>query len=315
MVKKKFGFQLARLASAPPQGDDWIYEIKFDGYRIQARISNGRFSLITRNDQDYTHRFSSLLRDLKKIKAASTVLDGEVVMADANGRFSFQILQNSLEANDTKSVSYRVFDILELNGKDLRPLFLLERRKILKDLLARQKLKNVFFSDAIEGKAEDLLARACNLDWEGIIAKRKSEPYKERRTDDWLKLKCHKRQELVIGGYTSSTNASYPFGALLIGYFDQGKLHYAGKVGTGFTSASRKELKKRFAKERSTTNPFVNKVPSPEKKSATWLKPVLVCEIEFTEWTGDNRLRHPSFQGLREDKKARTVGREKPSHK
>ena len=241
--------------------------------------------------------------------------NGEGVSPGPNGVSNFQKLQNSLKTGDTESLVYYVFDVPYLEGFDLTESPLVGRKEALASFLFAANPKNdgiIRYSDHIEGHGSDVLQQACSNAMEGIIAKRADSAYHQYRSPDWLKVKCMKQQEFVIGGYSKPEGSRVGFGALLLGYYDQGNFTYAGRVGTGFTQQSLKELTAELKKRQIDKTPFTNALASGEKRGVTWVKPELVGEVEFAEWTSDGRLRHPSFNGLREDKPAKQVVREKP---
>lgn len=299
--------ELATLVDKPPQGDQWAHEIKFDGYRILAFKENGQITLKSRNNNDWTDDLPSIAKAVAKLPFAQFIIDGEVVALDAEGRSDFQLLQNALKRKST-DLHFFLFDILFFEGKDLKPLPLIERKAILKNLL-NVNIPELHYSDHLIKNGNELFAHSCAYALEGIVSKRIDAPYRSKRTKDWLKIKCLKRQEFVIGGYTSPQKNRAHFGALFLGFYDaEGILHYAGNVGTGFTKETLSDLKKRFNKTSSQSNPFSTNPPG--VKTAHWVKPTIVCEIEFTEWTKRDHLRHPSFKGLRLDKKAGDVIKE-----
>lgn len=300
--------QLATLTGSMPQGRDWVHEIKFDGYRGLAYIQDGNVSIYTRTGQDWTHKFRPLADKLAKLPVKTAILDGEILALNDKGASSFKTLQNALSEGQADDLQYYVFDLLHLNAKDLTRLPLLERKKQLQPLLENKA--PVFYSEHAANRDKKFLKRLCGMELEGIISKRADAPYEHRRSTSWLKTKCHKRQEFVIGGFTLPTHAERGIGALLIGYYKEERLLYAGKVGTGFGNETSLALRKRLDKLRGL-NPFQS-VPADGRRGAKWVKPNLVCEVEFTEWTPEGRLRHPSFQGLREDKPAVSIARDVP---
>jgi bifunctional non-homologous end joining protein LigD len=308
--------QLATLASRVPNGDQWLHELKFDGYRILAFFDGRKKArLITRKGNDWTARFQTVADALGKLKLRNTILDGEVVSLDQHGVSNFQQLQNSMKSGDADSLTYYLFDLPYLDGYDLTQTPLIERKELLTGVVFAANSKNdgiVRYSDHIQGQGENVLQHACRSAMEGIIAKRADSTYQQFRSRDWLKVKCLKQQEFVIGGYSKPEGSRVGFGALLLGYYDDGELTYAGRVGTGFTSQSLKQIAAELKKRR-IDEPTYKKPPTgSERRGVTWVKPELVGEVEFTEWTSDGRLRHPSFQGLREDKSAKEVVREMP---
>jgi bifunctional non-homologous end joining protein LigD len=309
--------QLATLVSSPPRGEDWVHEVKFDGFRLLGFVADGDARLITRNCKDWTGRFPSIVDAMKALRVQSVVMDMEAAVT-VNGKTSFQELQNALGDRGTAStiVGY-VFDILHLNGEDLRPLPLLDRKQQLQLLLeSATKKKVLIYSDHFTGDGARIFDQTCRLGLEGIISKRAQSPYVPGRQKSWLKTKCTLRQEFIILGSSQSRSGPRAIGALYLGYTKQGKLRYAGKVGTGFTMKSAHELAERFelmpALGATLTRSEMQGISSGEYKSINWIKPVLLCEVAFTEWTNDGRIRHPSFQGLREDKSAADVKQEVP---
>lgn len=303
--------QLATLAAKVPAGPGWMHEVKFDGYRLLAHAGRGEAVLRSRRGLDWTHRFPALEKALKGLVAESAVLDGEAVALDEAGRSRFQLLQNALSEKRTDAVVYYAFDLLELDGRDLRGEPLAERKAALKGLLAASAGKEgpefrrrVRYSDEFDGKGEGLFRNACKLGLEGVVSKRVDAPYRSGRTEDWLKVKCLQGQEFAIAGYTDPAGARAGFGALVLGVREEGELRYAGRVGTGFTAASLKELRGRLGKLGAARCPLAKPPPGPEARGVHWVKPVLVAEVAFTGWTRDGVLRHPSFKGLREDKPA-----------
>lgn len=313
---KKFSPQLATLVNRVPEGEGWLYELKFDGYRIIAHVENDRDPrLITRNNNDWTARFQVVADALAELPVTYAIFDGEVVSLDTNGVSNFQQLQNSIKTDDTRSLVYYIFDVPYLDGFDLTATPLIERKKTLARLLHAANPANdgvICYSDHTEGHGEDVFQRACRRGMEGIIAKRADGPYQQVRSNAWLKIKCTKQQEFVIGGYSKPEGSRVGFGALLLGYYDGDELKYAGRVGTGFTTQSLKQITVELKKRRIDEPAYADPPTGVESRGVTWVKPELVGEVEFTEWTSDGRLRHPSFNGLREDKPAKQVVREMP---
>jgi bifunctional non-homologous end joining protein LigD len=307
--------QLATLVDRVPQGDDWLHEIKFDGYRILCRISNGRISLITRNRQDWTERLSFLAQAATELPVERALLDGEVVALNENGTTNFQLLQNSLSTHASDNLAYYVFDLLHLNGNDLMPLPLLTRKETLAEILkAKSASSPIRHSEHWLGQGDSLYEKACRSGLEGVISKKADQPYRSGRGRDWVKIKCVQNQEFVIGGFTDPAGSRAGLGALLVGVHDErGRLVYAGKVGTGFSRQSLTELRSRLDPLVSKSSPFVNPPRGAEARGVHWVKPELIGAVSFAEWTSDNMLRHPSFQGLREDKPPVAITRERAS--
>jgi bifunctional non-homologous end joining protein LigD len=301
--------QLATLVDKPPSGDEWLHEVKFDGYRILALINNKNIVLKSRNNNDWTAYFPQVVADLKKLKLKKAIFDGEIVLMDAKGRSDFQLLQNAIKEETQQPFIYYIFDFLYYDQYDLKTLPLIQRKELLATILGGQA-SSLRYSDHIIKNGEEVYEHACEFALEGIISKQMNAPYITRRSQSWLKVKCLHRQEFVIGGYTKPQGQRDYFGSLYTGVFnEQGELEFTGNVGTGFTAASLKEIHKKLERLKQDNNPF-NSMP-PEAWKATWVKPTLIAEIEFTEWTSDGRLRHPSFKGLRRDKRAKDVVRER----
>ncbi len=310
--------QLATLVDEPPQGEDWLHEIKFDGYRLLGFVSGGEAQLRTRNGKDWTGSFPSLATALEKVKVDDAVLDMEAVIVDEKGKSSFQALQAALgDGGKPENIVAYVFDLLHLDGKELTGLPLTERKEKLERLLKKSKQESwLRYSAHIAGEGEAMFAKACEAGLEGIIAKRANAPYVAGRQKSWLKIKCSLRQEFIILGYSDARTGGRALGALYLGYKKDGELRYAGKVGTGFSMKSARELTERF-EGISVEKPTLSRAETEglaagEWKSVHWIKPSLLCEVAFTEWTQDGHIRHPSFQGLREDKEARDVKQETP---
>jgi bifunctional non-homologous end joining protein LigD len=300
--------QLATLVSTPPRHGKWLYEVKHDGYRMLARIGAEDVRLFTRSGNDWTRKLPHLKESLERLKLNDSWLDGEIVVPGRDGRASFQALQNAFDAGRDTGIVYYVFDAPFLKGKDLRRLPLVERKKRLAAVLKNSP--RVRFSEDLEGDAQEVLDKACKLGLEGLIGKQADSVYVSGRAKSWIKLKCRSRQDFVIGGYTQPGGARTGFGALLVGTFDEAqKLHYAGKVGTGFDEALLGGLMKRFAKLRAKEPAFVN---PPREKGVQWLRPALVAEVAYAERTNEGILRQASFMGLREDLPAKNVHEEKP---
>lgn len=305
--------ELATLTAEIPDGEDWLHEIKFDGYRMLAFVENGDVRLMTRRGNDWTARFGATAESIRELGFQSAILDGELVAVNEEGVSDFQKLQNWLQRGQQDKLLYYVFDLPYLNGFDLRKSPLMERKELLARMILAHRPANdgsIRYSDHIRGEGPAVLSQACRKGLEGVISKRSDSPYESRRSRAWLKTKCQGRQEFVIGGFTRPRGTRTGFGALLLGYYRDGALVYCGKVGTGFTQQSLTDLTRRMRGIAVRESPFATPIPTGDRRGATWIRPELVAEVEFTEWTGDGMLRHPSFQGLREDKPARDVVRE-----
>jgi len=304
--------QLALLSAVAPAGDDWVHEIKYDGFRILAERTSSGTRLWTRNGKDWTGRYPAVAAAADRLPATRFVLDGEVVIVAADGRTSFQALQNTDSSRG--ELAYYVFDLLELDGRDLRRLPLLERKARLRALLGARPPAPIRYSDHAVGNGSDVFAQACRHELEGIISKRADAPYVSGRGGSWLKVKCVRDQEFVIGGFTDPGGSRLGFGALLVGTYEaDGRLHYRGKVGTGFNDALLRQLRRRLEAMEVDAPPFLNPPRGAEARAAHWVRPELVAQVHFTDMTEDGKLRHPSFQGLREDKPAHAVTLEAPA--
>ena len=310
----------ARLVRELPRSGDWVYEIKFDGIRAIAVKDKDRVRLYSRLHNDLTGRFPEVARSIQGLRCERAVVDGEIVALDREGRSSFQLLQSAHAPGERPPIHYYVFDLLNLEGADLKGLPLTRRKELLGPLVPPGQ-DVVRFSASLVGDAKQLLAEACRHKLEGLIAKQPGAKYEPgRRGNAFLKIKCLSGQEFVIGGYTQPKGGRLHFGAILVGYYDRGKLIFASKVGTGFNEQSLASLYRQFQKLKRADCPFAN---LPEKRGTsggltagemtrcTWVEPRLVCQIAFTEWTRDGHLRHPVFLGLREDKRAAEVIRER----
>ena len=304
--------QLATLLSSPPPDPQgWIYEIKFDGYRLMTRIEGDTIKCFTRNGHDWTSKLPALVEAISQTGISSAWLDGEIVVLNDRGIPDFGALQNAFDSASTRDIIYFVFDLPWLDGLDLRRVKLAERREILRTALTRNQQGSIRFSEAFEHSPQDLLASAAQLGLEGVIGKRADSPYISRRSRSWIKLKTQQRQEFVIGGYTEPKGARAGLGALMLGVHDtSGELCYAGNVGTGFDVKTLIMLKSRLQKIHSTHNPFAG---APADAKGQWVKPQLVAEVVFAEWTSAGRIRHAVFKGLRADKPVKGVLREMPA--
>ncbi len=314
--------QLAKLVNTVPEGEEWLYELKYDGYRIIAYVENNSVRLLTRNGNDYVHRFSDVATALVDWAGnRAMVLDGEMVVTDAAGKTDFQALQNYLKNPGNKNLVYIIFDILALDGEDLREKSLLERKEILSKLLAGAPSK-LYYSRYVRGNGKESFAAACATDMEGIVGKKAESTYSGTRNGDWIKIKCDKRQEFVIGGYTLSDKKTSGISSLLLGYYEERSSHvhlsvgegedlvYAGRAGTGFGRAEVNQLEELFADKIRPESPFAEAPKTRANEQITWLEPVLVAEIKFAEWTKENQLRQASFKGIRTDKNPHEIRRE-----
>ena len=297
----------AVLSDEPFSDPGWIFERKLDGVRCIAYRERSGVRLLSRTDRDMNAQFPELVAALEAEPSRDFVLDGEIVAFDRRGVTSFSRLQR--RGRERVPVYLYVFDLLRHEGEDLRDLPVRERKARLRRALRFEG--RLRFTPHRNEHGEEMFAEACRKGLEGIIAKRADSPYRASRSRDWLKLKCHAEQELVIGGFTAPQGSRTDFGALLVGHHEHGRLEYAGKVGTGFDAATLSELGGRLRKLERDSSPFAEVHPVP--RGAHWVEPELVAQIGFTEWTRDGRLRHPRYLGLRDDKPAADVVRERPS--
>ncbi|HWC29033.1 MAG TPA: non-homologous end-joining DNA ligase, partial [Dehalococcoidia bacterium] len=300
--------QLAQLRDAPPEGDNWLHEIKFDGYRIIAVIDGGRVRLFTRNRQDWTKRYARIASVLSSLKLGDCTLDGELVALDEKGQGSFSRMQQQAD-NPSIELVYYVFDLLNDHGVDIRTLPLAERKARLASLIG-QGTDYIRYSDHIIGDGADVLASACAMKLEGVVSKRADAKYTSGRSPMWIKSKCTGEDEFVIGGYRLSDKKGRAFRSLLLGEFGKGKgedkLIYRGRVGTGFDDQTFRTLLPQLERLRRKTSPFAS-TPADAKRNAVWVEPKLVAQVAYFETTPDGHLRHPSYLGLREDKPAKQV--------
>jgi len=306
--------QLATLVEKPPSGR-WIYECKFDGFRMLARIEDQKVRLFTRNGHDWTHKLPRQAKALLSLGLNSAWLDGEIVVIDDQGIPDFQALQNAFEAGQSGNIFYYLFDLPYFNGVDLREVPVEERRAALLAILKSGKEPLLRFSEAFIEDPNDLLTSACHMQLEGLIGKRLGSSYASGRSSDWIKLKCKRRQEFIIVGFTDPTGSRNAFGALLLGLHDRdsGELRYVGKVGTGFTEATLKSIHDRIKPLRTKKPAVANPPRSAELTRVHWLKPQLLAEVAYAEMTKDGSVRHAVFHGLRDDKPASDITVEQPT--
>lgn len=304
--------QLLTMSSRPPAGDDWLYEIKFDGYRLMVRIDQGAVTLFTKNGYDWTKRMPLLAKELNSLPVRSAWIDGEVIVQDSAGRPVFASLQSAFSSGKTNDLRLFVFDLLFENGQDLRAQPIELRRSRLKKLLSRVDLEHVLFSETLEVDPRDLLHNICALDMEGIVCKRAGSLYASERDGSWVKVKCSPRQEFVILGYTRAADG---IGSLLIGlHDDNGQLVYAGRVRSGFDRRSLKRLRTALSALEQVESPLTVPPTLSKGLTAVWVHPKLVCEVKYTEITPAGKVRHAVFLGLREDKPASEINLETDAH-
>lgn len=302
--------QLAQLMDKAPVGPDWIHEIKFDGYRTICRIDGDDVKLLTRSGRDWTEKYGPLAEEMKRLPTTNALLDGEIAWAADSSHTDFQGLQTALMKRDFSRLVYYVFDILHLDGRDLRPLPLSERKQILENLLKGAQTPHIFYSKHWAGSGPEVYEQSCRLGLEGIVSKQADEPYSSGRSYAWQKVTCAARQEFVIGGYTESAK-NRPFGALLLGVYEGKELRFVGRAGTGFSDEAMAMVAKKLFPLEQKKSPFVN---PPRERDCRWVKPKLVAEVEYKTWTSGGLLRMASFQGLREDKRPEEIRKETPVH-
>jgi bifunctional non-homologous end joining protein LigD len=309
---KKYGVyivpMLAHIGEGPFSDPDWVFEIKWDGYRAIAETGKAHIKLYSRNGLSFESKYAEVVQALEKIKHRA-VLDGEIVVLNQKGDPSFQLLQHYPDIEAPHALVYYIFDLLELNGKKMYQVPLLERKKTLKKIIPKSELLR--YSDHVADNGQDFFKVVIQRGMEGMMAKRKDSLYHPgRRTSDWLKIRNHNIEEVVIGGFTQPRGGRKYFGSIVLGIYEGKKLVHVGNAGTGFDDKSLRELHERMEKLERKTSPFAQPVPS--ATPITWIKPQLVCNIKYTEWTRDRQLRHPVFMGLREDKKPTEIKMKKP---
>ena len=301
--------QLSQLAESPPEGDDWISEIKFDGYRLLVFLTGGKVRILSRNGLDWTTRLPSLAHAIAQLRVDTALLDGELVALKANGISSFTDLQRALSEGCDSRLFYQVFDLLYLNGWDLRCCALLDRKKLLAALSDWKGMLR--YSDHLAGEAIEMYRHSCAMGLEGIVCKRANSPYRPGRSSAWLKVKCCNREEFVVIGWTPPQGHRSGLGSLHVGYYDpSGDLHYAGGVGTGFNTRELSVLRARLDRMPAMGPQRVLCAGDPLDRTIRWVQPELVAEVEYAGWSGSGRLRHSVFQGIREDKTVTEVVRQ-----
>lgn len=306
--------QMTALVSSPPTGDRWVYEVKFDGYRLLAKIHNGAVQLMTRRGQDWTGKFGIIAGELSRLAVKNAIIDGEIVVQNPDGTTDFQKLQNILSQHREGALIYYVFDLPYFDDHDLTGVPLLERKELLLEVVRSNQMSipSVKYSEHLTGPGERIFKTACEHKVEGIVAKAADSPYVQGRSRYWLKVKCIKRQEFVIGGYTEPKGSRSGFGSLLLGYYDdQKRLIYCGNVGTGFDMKSIRAIYDQLQPLRRDHSPFAVDIEDHLRREAFWVGPRLVAEVEFSSRTDAGLLRHPSFMGIREDKVPEEITLEK----
>lgn len=306
----KADVQLAKLVKTAPEGEDYLYELKYDGYRIMAFLEGNSVRMVSRNGNDYTNSFRDIASSIISwASGRAMVLDGEMVITDTSGRTDFHALQNYIRSPRGKNLTYIIFDLLALNGEDLRRRPLIDRKEMLEALM-KDAPDNLYYSRYVRGNGKESFAAACEANMEGIIGKKANSIYSGARNDDWIKLKCDKSQEFVIGGYSLSDKRVSGVSSLLLGIYEGEKLVYVGRSGTGFSETDMIMLEDKFKDIKRMDSPFKIVPETRPKEKIIWLEPQLVAEIKFAEWTNDNLLRQASFKGLRTDKDPKKIKRE-----
>ncbi|MDB5513168.1 MAG: ligase, partial [Enterovirga sp.] len=306
---------LATLVATVPEGPNWVHEIKWDGYRLIVFKTDEGVRVTTRRGHDWTARFPGIAEAVAALPADTVILDGEAIIEGPNGTADFSALQNALSDEHGKvarTALLYAFDLLFLDGVDLRELPLEDRKARLSGIVPAGATGTLRLSEHIESDGGAMLRNACRLGLEGIISKRRDRPYRSGRTQDWVKIKCAERQEFVVGGYVPSTASARAVGSLVLGYYESGKLKHAGRSGTGFTADSARAIWRKLDAAARPTSPFGDRLTAAERRGVVWVEPVLAAEIEFRGWTGEGRLRHAAFKGLREDKNPADIVREMP---
>ncbi|HET6351780.1 MAG TPA: DNA ligase D [Coriobacteriia bacterium] len=297
----KIEVELATLVKTAPEGEKWLHEIKFDGYRMLAFVDAGKVRMVSRSGKDWTGRFAEIETAAAALPATTAILDGEVVVLRADGTNDFQALQNYARRGHSAELHYMAFDLLYLDGVDLRGVPLTQRKQLLFELLPRHS-DRLRYTDHIEGHGDVFFSRACDFSLEGIVSKRRDAPYRAGRGHDWLKTKCLLRQEFVVVGYTDPGGTRSAFGALVLALYEDGRLVHTGRAGSGFTEESLADIFGKLQGTEVDEPPVINPPTGPMAKGIHWVTPTLVAEVTFAEWTEERSLRHPTFLGLREDK-------------
>jgi len=309
MARTEYVPQLATLTKIPPTGQEWVHEIKLDGYRVGCLITDGRVRLISRSGLDWTLKFPEITDAIAALKVTNALIDGELVIMLPNGRSSFEAMQRAVaNRSQRKGLVYFAFDLMELEGERIDRLPLDARKARLRELLGPSKTGRIRYTEHVEGHGTEVFEQACRMGVEGIVSKRRDLPYQPGRRDSWRKIKCLQRGLFVIGGFTDQEgSAKKGLGAVLVGHYDGKRLVYRGRVGTGFTQVLARDLRNRLEALEQRSCPFDPPPAGPLARTAHWVKPTLVCEATFIEWTAAGVLRAPSFQALRPDARPKDV--------
>jgi bifunctional non-homologous end joining protein LigD len=295
---------LAQTANEPPSGEEWVHEIKYDGYRIQAHLTGSKVSLFTRNGLDWTDKFGAVVGDLQKLNLGSAIIDGEAIVQRQTGLADFHALQHELARGPDARVILMAFDLLYLNSEDVRKRPLLARKALLKTVLGASRPATLLqFSDHMLGEGKAVLANACKLGLEGIVSKRADRPYRSGRSSDWLKSKCVLADPFVVVGYVPSAGSSRVIGSLALGYYADRYLTYAGRVGTGFSVSDAAAIWDGLQAIRTDDSPLVQRLTPAQRVGVIWVKPKVVAQVEYRSWTPGGILRHASFKAFRQDKR------------
>jgi bifunctional non-homologous end joining protein LigD len=301
---------LATLAASPPQGTDWVHEIKYDGYRVQMHVRDGSAVLLTRNGLDWTTKFGKVGAEVRYLDLRAAIIDGEAIVQNDLGVSDFDALQREFKKGAAARIAIVAFDLLMLDGEDWRPRPLLERKSKLKQVLGKRPPGSLlYFGDHMTGAGREMYDRACKLGLEGIVSKRTDRPYRSGRSGDWRKIKCVLTDDLVVIGYVGLKGASEAIGSLVLGYVENRSLHYAGRVGTGFTAAQAHAIWQTLQTIRCPAPPLARALAAVARAGVVWVEPTLVAEVQHRGWTPDNVLRQSAFKTFREDKTASQIGR------
>jgi bifunctional non-homologous end joining protein LigD len=300
---------LATPASNPPVGPQWVYEIKYDGYRVQAHIASGKARLLTRSGLDWTEKLGRVRAELATLGARSAIIDGEAIVEDARGVPDFHALQREIKLGQAAHIVFMAFDILEFDGRDMRERLLPERKSALKQLLGTRPQDALLrFSDHLEGDGGKIFEHVCGLGLEGIVCKRIDRPYRSGRSGDWIKVKCVLVDTFVVGGYAPQKGGDEAVGSLALGFYQAQRLRYAGRVGTGFSVDEAQAIWQVLQTSRRKQPPFDDALDREQKEGVAWVAPHLVVEIAYRGWTHDNVLRHSVFRRFHHDIKPADVG-------